>query len=240
MRDGCGGLLMPRGRRLTVLPWLMLLSRLILLPRLTLLARLRRSKRLSRDRGLVLLLARPVGLGVAGDAAEIGPAAFLTRRRRSSETALIPSDSFPSRTAAMPAATATPPATTTLATLPAFSAVGTIASSLALVAIRLDVGSRLAACRRRSSVHRGLLRAYADIAITRLPILIPAVFTPTAISAVTVAVATTTATTIAAASLGTPSIAVTAALTAFATAGLTGMLPTAIVAPLATAAGAMS
>lgn len=139
----------------------------------------------------------------------------------------------------MPPATASASAPATLAALAAISTVGTIACNLTLLSVRFDVGSRLAACRRRRSAHRGLRRAWTDIPIPRRrpPILIPVV--PIAIPAVTVATPITIPA-ITAAPLDAPSIAVTATLTTLAAAGLAGMLAMTVAMPVATAGRAMS
>lgn len=209
----------------------------MLLPRLARLSRLLRSERFPRDRGLLVLLVRTVGLGLSAAVGELGRAAFLTRRRRAGKTALISPGSFPAPTAAtMPAAAASASAATALA---AISTIGTIARNLTLLAVRLDVGSRLAACRGPGSIHRRLRWAWADIPISRrAPILIPVL--PIAVTAVTVAPTITITSAITSAPLGTLSITVAAALTALAAAGLAGMLPTTIAMSLATVGRAMS
>lgn len=134
----------------------------------------------------------------------------------------------------MPAAAATSPAAATLAALATFSALGAIAADLTRLSARLNVGPRLAACRRRCSAHRRLRGTLADIPIPRPPILIPVVLTPITIAPIPITAIT------AATTLRAPPVALTAALTTLAPARLAGMLPMAIATPFATAGRAMS
>lgn len=183
------------------------------LSRLPRLPRLRGRKWLPRNLRLTvaLMLVCAVGCRAAG---EFGRAAFLTRRRSSCEPGRLSRAAFP-RCAAFPAraaTTAVPAATTSAASAPLSTLSALSAGSLArkLTLLSAGLGAWLIARRLRRSAHRSLCGG------TRVGVAIP--LAPFVITVVVPASAAITP--IVAASLGAPTIAVSAALTAFRTARL--------------------
>jgi len=132
----------------------------------------------------------------------------------------------------MAAAAAASAATAALAALTTTLAT-TLTRKLARLSTRLAAGAGLTAGGGACSALRRLPRAWADIPIPRrAPFMISLVLATIAVASIT--------TTSFCASLRASAIAVTAALTALGPARLSGMFPSTVAAPLATAGRAVS